>query len=114
MTIEEFYISIGEDFSKALAILMDPKRVEKFVRMFKDEPTYNDLLVAFEKGDIETSFRLAHTLKGLVSSLGFMKLFQAASDLTEYLRPRNDMNCVNLLEAVKKEYAFVMEKLNEF
>lgn len=114
MTIEEFYLEIGENFAVALSVMMDAKRVERFVRMFKDEPTYANLMAAFETNDIESAFRAAHTLKGLGSSLGFSKLSKAASDLTEYLRPKADMNCPPLLDNVKKEYSAIIAVLNNF
>ena len=73
-----------------------------------------NLLDAVEAGDIETSFRSAHTLKSVSGVLSFTALYLASWNLTEQLRPRKEQADPALLELVKIEYANTMDALNEY
>ena len=40
MTIKEFYDVTGSDYNDAIKRFMDERRLEKFVKMFLDDPSY--------------------------------------------------------------------------
>lgn len=87
--------------------------VGKFVRKFPNDKSAAELFESYEKQDYKTAFRMAHTLKGVCLNLGFDKLRESASELTEALRDRVADNAPELLEEVRRNYDEVMSALNE-
>lgn len=89
--------------------------LEKFVRKFAADPTYSSLVSSFENGDMETAFRMAHTLKGVCLNLGFTKLQESSSELTEALRNKDAIadNAAELYEQVKKDYDMTLSAINQ-
>lgn len=90
MSLEIFYDTVGGDLSGVRGRLMTDERIEKFVGIFFQDPTFNTLVESYGNQDWETAFRAAHTMKGTCADLGFMPLSAAASELTETLRPDDD------------------------
>lgn len=87
MTIEQCYSTIESDYEEVLGRFAGNKMlVERFARKFAEDPSYQTLTEALEKGNYEGAFRAAHTLKGVCANLGFAKLLKVSSDLTEELR----------------------------
>lgn len=116
MTLRECYESIGSDYDATVARMCGKESVlEKFVRKFVEDPTYSTLISSFESGDIENAFRMAHTLKGICLNLGFKKLYESASALTEALRDQTAIadNAAELLGNVKRDYETVLNAVSE-
>lgn len=107
MTLKECYESLGADFDAAVARMCNKEAMLlKFALKFPADPTYPALVEAYEKGDIPTAFRMAHTLKGLCLNLGLDKLRESSSALTEALRDNANPapNAGELYEQVKQDY----------
>ena len=66
-----------------------------------------------EKKDAELAFRGAHTLKGVCSNLGFSKLCDLSSQLTEILRGRELEGYEAVLAQVEKQYQITVEAIRE-
>lgn len=114
MTLRDFYNKIGSDLDSVTALMGGSERiVDKFVRKFPKDPSAAELFKSFENKDYETAFRMAHTLKGVCLNLGFVKLRESASELTEALRNTVADNAPELLEAVRRDYDEVIGALNE-
>lgn len=115
MNIREFYQEIGSDYGEVERRLGSERLVVRFVSKFVGDPTYDMLEEAFATEDPEGAFRAAHTLKGVCSNLGFGKLRQASSALTEFLRLGNHAlsEGKDLLDAVREEYAAVLRAQKE-
>lgn len=113
MTDREFYESIGSDYDDTVRRIGGEENVHKFLKMFKDDPSFERLSKALSANDAEGSFRSAHTMKGVTINLGFTKLYNASAELTEALRdaPSAD-GTAEMYERVKKEYSAVMDYLN--
>lgn len=114
MTIEQVYEELNGNFAEACERLINKANVERFVKKFPQDPSMQGLRDAVAAGDIETSFRSVHTLKGVAGNLAFTALFQAAWNLTEQLRPRLEQADKDLLEALEKEYQHTIDTLNTF
>lgn len=104
MTLREMYEALGGDFDKALSGLMKESFVERFSLMYLRDDSMNTLEQSVAAGDIATSFRAAHTLKGVSANLAFTQLQQAAIELTEQLRPQNAPADEKLLAAVRETH----------
>ena len=101
MTLQECYNRINSDYDKALSRMNGRETMlAKFVKKFPNDPTYPSLISSYESGDMETAFRMAHTLKGLCMNLGIEKLLMSSSNLTEALRNKENAapNADELLE----------------
>lgn len=114
MTLRDFYKKIGSDYDAVVALMGGSERiVDKFVRKFPNDPSAAELFKSFEEKDYETAFRMAHTLKGVCLNLGFVRLRESASALTEALRDHVADNAPELLENVRRDYDEVICALKE-
>lgn len=105
MTLEECYKEIGGDYNGVMKRMGNSERiVKKFALKFACDPTAPELFRAFAEKDRETSFRMAHTLKGICLNLGFTELFELSSRLTESLRNETRPDAEELFEQVRARY----------
>lgn len=111
MSIEEIYTALNGNYADAKIRLMNDRLIEKFLRKFPNDPTMEELLKAIEAGDRELSFRMAHTMKGVAANMAFTELKDAASALTEHLRPLDKDADPTLLDAVKASYQTCIETI---
>ena len=109
MRIEEVYIELNGNYADAKIRLMNDRLIEKFLRKFPNDPTMGELRKAVEVGDRELSFRMAHTLKGVAANMAFTELYDAASNLTEQLRPLDADADMALLAKVEASYSKAVE-----
>jgi len=114
MTLQELYIKINGNFAEAQSRLMKESFIEKFALMYLKDDSFSNLQAAVEAGNIADSFRAAHTMKGVAANLAFSELQQAASNLTEQLRPQVDVADKALFETVKAAHEKVVAALNDY
>lgn len=106
MTLREFYDRTGGDYEGVLSRVLDEGRIRKYVKMFKDDPCYEELEMFLKQGDVEQAFRASHTLKGVCLNIGFNRLYSCADTVTEALRGKDlTLACENMppLRASYKE-----------
>ncbi len=113
MNICEFYTAVGGDFEEVSGRLQNEALISRFVKKFAADPSHAELIKARAAGDIESTFRAAHTLKGVAASLGLSSLFSAASELTELLRPRKEIPEEKYFTALEKEYKKVIDAIEK-
>ena len=87
MTVRECYASMGADYEDVLNRLASEETVRYFAVKFLSDGSFSDLRAALASGDMKRAFLAAHTLKGIAQNLGFTRLGDAASVMTEDLRP---------------------------
>ena len=114
MTVRELYDKLGADYADACKRLMNEGMVVRFVQRFPTDPSMQLLRQAVADEDIETSFRAIHTLKSVSGILCLTQLYQAAWNLTEQLRPRQEQADKELLAVVEAEYEKTIAAINEF
>lgn len=114
MTVKELYAQIEGDYEDASERLMNDELISKFVLKFLNDKSYADLKAAVANGDIDLSFRAAHTIKGVAANLGFTKLQMAASELTEQLRPQEAPADVDLVANVDETYEEVITAIEKY
>lgn len=104
MTLKEFYQAIGGDYSDVASRLQSDAVIGKFVKKFALDTSVSDLKAASESNNIKASFLAAHTLKGLAGTLGMKVLADAATKLTEQLRPLKSLPDSSYFFAVYSSY----------
>ena len=57
-----------------------------------------------QQEDYENAFRAAHSIKGVCQNLGFLKLSQSSSALTEALRGGKNQDTTELERQVREDY----------
>ena len=114
MTLKECYDQMNGSYEEAKGRLMTDSMIERFIFKFLEDQTMANLRKAVAEGDIAVSFREAHTLKGVAANLAFTQLQQAASQLTEQLRPQTAQADAALLAEVEKAYALVVDTINAY
>ena len=75
------------------------------------------MLEAMTRQDRTEAFRAAHTLKGVAANLGFSRLTNSASQLTEALRPESAVICQlspSLMDAVTQDYRATMDAIRAY
>ena len=117
MTIQECYAQLGGSFEDVSTLLPSQRLVEKFVAKFPNDDSYDTLCEAMARQDRTEAFRAAHTLKGVAANLGFSRLTNSASQLTEALRPESAVVCQlspSLMDAVTQDYRATMDAIHAF
>ncbi len=114
MTVQECYEKMGGNYDEIMERLPKESLIEKFMLKFPADESMNGLRAAVAEGNIENSFRMAHTLKGVCENLAFTQLGKAASALTEQLRSRSSEADRALYEAVEQEYKRVIDTITEY
>ena len=113
MTLARFYESLGGSLPAVLARIPSEAMVRKFARMYAGDTSYGELEAAVEAKDWQTAFRAAHTLKGVAQNLGFTRLQQAASELTEAMRGDKPLADFSLLTATDAAHDEILRALGE-
>ena len=119
MDIRRFYELTGGDYDAAMRRFMTEGRLEKFTRMFAEDPSYGELEASLASDNLEEAFRAAHTLKGVCLNLSFTGLFQSVDAVTELLRHADpdspgDQEQVNrCMETLRVRYRDIIAAVSE-
>lgn len=103
MNVQQFYDATGGNYEDTLRRLCDEARIIKFLSKFIEDQSFTQLRDAMKKGDCESAFRAAHSLKGICMNLGLTQLQESSSALTENLRGTK----------VEDKTAFLFEKVTQ-
>lgn len=114
MTLKECYIAFDGNYEDVLGRLHSERLVQKFVLKFLDDGNYDTLCRALETGLQEEAFRAAHTIKGMCQNLGFTKLEQSSSLMTETLRSGDMTGAQALSDRVREDYERTVEAIRTF
>ena len=60
MTLSEFYSSLGESLDAVLERLRMESRVTKYLGLFLNDPSFNELKAAFANNDAKRLWQLLH------------------------------------------------------
>lgn len=111
MTLEECYAAMGGDYDGAMNRLRSEKLLMKFVLKFLEDPNMETLRTALAAGDQDSAFRAAHTLKGLCLNLGFTKLGDSSSQLTEAVRSSIAADASALMQQLESDYTEAIQTI---
>lgn len=114
MNIQEFYDSINENYENVSSRMMgNQKLVEKFVRKFLDDPTYEQIKEAAAKPDYDELLRTTHTMKGIASNLEFTHLQQKSAKAVDMIRAGQQEEVLPVVDEIEKEYQKVVENIKK-
>lgn len=115
MNLRECYEKFGGDYDDTLSRMMTDAFVERFMIKFLDDKTFDSVRAAVDTGNVPELFRGVHTMKGVAGNLGFTRLRDASSALTEHLRGRDDGDIDGeLVRNFMDAYHEVVDAVNEY
>lgn len=114
MDLKECYYAAGADYADVIRRFLTEDRVDRFLKMFLKDRSYQNLCNAVEAGNGEDAFRASHTMKGICMNLSLTALLECCVALTENLRP-GEINgeTAPLFEQVKKAYLQTISAIEE-
>lgn len=104
MTLEEFYGLSGGNFEDVKSRLGNTEMIEKFVKKFVLDDSFERLKKRLCENDVKQAFRAAHTLKGICLNLGFVSLYKPVCEITELLRAGDGKSAKNVFPELEKCY----------
>lgn len=114
MNIQEFYASIDENYENVSSRMMgNQKLVEKFVRKFLNDPTYEQIKEAAAKVDYDEILRTTHTMKGIASNLEFTHLQEKSAKAVDMIRAGKQEDVLPVIDEIEKEYQKVVENIQK-
>ena len=119
MLLSECYEIFGGDYEAVKQRIPKEEIIEKFVKKFLTEPSYQNLCDTLDNEDYVEAFRAAHSLKGVSANLGFQKLEKSSSELTELLRDSEGRKidkekAKEMLVCVSEDYKEVIEAIRRY
>lgn len=85
-------IEAGIDYDGGVARLMgNTEMYEKFLQMFVNDDSFEQLDKAMNAKDYEAAFSAAHTLKGVVGNLSMQRLYEELVPFVDMLRNGADI-----------------------
>ena len=112
MDIKKFYEETGSNYNSALSIMMNDMLIERMIRKFMEQNSYNAIIEAYQNNNIKDVFALSHSFKGVTGNLALTNLFNIASELTEATRNKEEADIRELIEQLKVAYSLVQEKFD--
>lgn len=104
----------GVDVDSVMARFMNNDALlERFMRKFKDDPNYKELLDAVEKKDNDRAFSASHTLKGVSGNLSLIDLQHQVSEQCELFRAGDMEAGAAMMDRVTAEYERVVSALDK-
>ncbi|MCI8613067.1 MAG: Hpt domain-containing protein [Clostridia bacterium] len=114
MTVKEFYDSIGVSPDEVIKRFGGSETMlTKFLNKFLADTTFNQLEEAVAAGDNETTFRAAHTLKGLAGNFDFVKLRDLSASIVERYRANDFAPIPEIFGQLKVCYNETVESLKK-
>ena len=114
MTLPEFYIKIGGDYSNVMSMLMTEQRIKKYLVKLTANTDYDALGKNLAAGEYKDAFRNSHSLKGMCLNLGLGRLADSACALCEALRKEEIVDDIDShYLRVQADYAEVLAAISE-
>lgn len=114
MNLQECYTALGGNYTEVCTRLHSERLVQKFVLKFLDDKSYELLCTSMAEKDYAEAFRAAHTIKGVCQNLGFTRLLDSSSRLSDALRNGWTPEADTIVEQVKEDYLVTAAAIKEF
>lgn len=107
MNIKKFYEDTNSNYNAALSIMMNDMLIERMIKKFMENNSYNAIIDAYNAKNIKEVFVLSHSFKGVTGNLALTSLYNIASDLTELTRDKEEADIDSEIEKLKTEYQLI-------
>ena len=107
MNIKKFYEDTNSNYNAALSIMMNDMLIERMIKKFMENNSYNAIIDAYNAKNIKEVFVLSHSFKGVTGNLALTNLYNIASDLTELTRDKEEADIDSEIEKLKTEYQLI-------
>ena len=114
MTLRETYNKMGGDYNDVIGRFYSEALIDRFLRKFPEDPSFQELEKAFAAGETRDAFCAAHTLKGICQSLAIANLLVPLKPMTELLRSNKFAEAQLLQDEVEKQYWITMSAIREY
>lgn len=111
MTLQECYETLGGDYAGVVARFRGEALVLRFALRFLEDGSYALLQDSLASENYEEAFRAAHTIKGVCQNLGFTRLYESSSRLTEALRGGWSDAAAACIEPVQRDYRATVDAI---
>lgn len=112
MTLKECYEALGGDYAGVVGRLHGEALVGRFALRFLEDGSYALLQKSLAEQNYDEAFRAAHTIKGVCQNLGFVRLYESSSALTEALRGGAWSDAAaQQLEALERDYRVTVDAI---
>lgn len=113
--LKEIYEIAGSDPKEVIVRYGgNEEMLRRFLCLFAQDSSFSELQAALAAGNTEEAFCAVHTLKGICANLGFARLYEKSSEMTELLRRGELDNAAPLFTGLEDEYAKVLGVLNRY
>lgn len=107
-------VAMGLNMDTAMERFMNNESLlERFLKKFPNDKSYQDLLAAIENEDTDAAFVAAHTLKGVSANLSLESLQKVVGEQTELFRNKDFESGAKMMPAVTEIYENIVAVLNE-
>ncbi len=114
MTLQECYAAMGGDYADVTSRLRSESLVQKFMLRFLDDRSYELFCTSMEEKNYEEAFRAAHTIKGLCQNLGFARLLESSSGMSDALRHGWTPEADALISQLESDYRATVDAIQKF
>ena len=111
MNLKEFYESLGVNYDDILSRLRKEERIDKYLRKFIADTSYEKLCVSIQEQNYNDAFAFAHTLKGMIQNIELGPLIEPIEALVEDLRSGGTTQLDSLFNEFNTQYLIVKEKI---
>lgn len=118
MNMMELYRMIGADYQEVQSRLGNEKIIERFIRRFSEDKTFERLLAAYDAGDAEAVYDEVCTFVEVCRSLSLSKLAETAGVIMEAYRPENSdsreqFHVADLFDTLAEQYHTTMDAIRK-
>ena len=102
--MKEFYNNIGENYEPVYKRLLSSERIEKFLSHFFEENNISELKQQLSDNDRASALNTAHSLKGVISTLGINALVEMICGVHEALKNNESEKAETLCRQLLEKY----------
>lgn len=114
MTLKECYSIIGGDYDGVITRLRGERLVRKFTLKFLDDKSMELFKTSMAQQNYAEAFRAAHTIKGVCQNLGFNRLLESSSAMSDALRNGYTPEADALAPRLEADYNETMNAIGEY
>ena len=114
MNVKKFYEETNSNYNNALSIMMNDMLIARLLGKFMSNNSFEQIVSFYESKDYRNLFAAVHSFKGVTGNLALTPLYDLACEITELTRNSDDANIDKEIEELKKNYALIIEKYNQY